>query len=244
MLRGFQSLKTLSIRHGLLRMTSMHKVSTNLAETSLRRVKVILRKPNQRFTSWFSTSSAMAQFVQNEQQSTVSFNLTANGVTTKVHIKASYAHKPKAVENLLKNLPGLLTDATMPMQAIKGFSTKGWDLDEQIDTIHRYVHLDEVQDVPRIKADIDAAAKTENHDPHLWSDGPRVTISCTTHVPPGLSMKDVKLAKRINQILEQYEIVEDDGGLISEADILTLRQRGREHNVEAIRMAKSNCSCG
>lgn len=175
--------------------------------------------------------------------STVSLDLTAGGVTTRIHIKPSYIQKPKAVENLLKNLPALLTDATMPTAAIESFSTKGWDLDEASDTIHRYVSVEHDQ-IPQIRADIEAASKAENHDPHIHVDDSRMTISCTTHVPPGLSMKDVKLAKAINKILEEYNVAYYRGSDMSEADILTYRQRGREHNMEAVRQAKLACSCG
>lgn len=174
---------------------------------------------------------------------TVPLELTAEGITTKIHVKPSYIHKPKAVENLLKNLPTLLTDAVMPATEIQSFSTKAWDLDEAADTIHRYVAVHET-DVPQITADIEAASEAENHHPHIHSDGSHMTISCTTHVPPGLSMKDVKLAKLIDKILDNYNIDFGRESDSSEADILTDRQRGREHNMEAVRKSKLACSCG
>lgn len=174
---------------------------------------------------------------------TVSLDLTAGGITTKIHVRPSYIHKPKAVENLLKNLPALLTDATMPVTAIESFSTRGWDLDEAADTIHRYVAVEQ-DDVSRIVEGVKAASEYENHDPHIYIDGSRMTISCTTHVPPGLSMKDVKLAKLIDKILDDCNIDFSNSSDSSEADILTYRQRGREQNMEAVRKAKLACNCG
>lgn len=140
-------------------------------------------------------------------------------------------------------MPTLLTDAVMPATAIDSFSTKGWDLDEASDTIHRYITVAPGQ-VAQIMEAIKAASKAENHDPHIHVDGSHMTISCTTHVPPGLSMKDVKLAKAINEILDVNNVEHEYDSDVSEADILTYRQRGREHNMEAVRQAKLACSCG
>lgn len=176
---------------------------------------------------------------------TATFDLmSSNGSKTRIHVRPSYAHKPKAVENLLKQLPGLLTEAGMPAGTIASFSTQGWDLDESGDTIHRYVSLRSVRDLERVLSDINIAAKQLSHDPHTYVDRTFCTISCTTHVPPGLSMKDVKLAKQIDEILESWAVDYTGSKEIDEAEILFLRQRGRERNMEAIRAAKLDCSCG
>lgn len=196
----------------------------------------------QAFTRTFTTTAPTSTSTTNGP-TTVSFDLVGkNGTTTRIHVQPSYPHKPKAVENLLKQLPALLTAASMPVSTIKSFTTDGWDLDEGNDTIHRYLLLQNESDVDSIITAIEAASRDLNHDPHIHVDGSRLTISCTTHVPPGLSMKDVKLAKRIDEILA--DIVVYPGHEEKEADILTQRQRGREHNMEAVRKAKLECGCG
>jgi len=178
-----------------------------------------------------------------ENRPTVDLDLTSkHGGTTTIEIRPSYPQKPKAVENLLAGLPALLTDAGMPTSAVTSFATQGWDLDESGDTIHRYVEVTSEQDISSIWDQIKTASYELNHDPHIHTDGKQLTISCTTHVPPGLSMKDVKLARKINNILAEINMADvrhDD-----EVDILTQRQRGREYNMAAIRKAKLACSCG
>lgn len=190
----------------------------------------------------YATAAEVASRLQ-EDRPTVNLDLTSkDGVVTTIEIRPSYPHKPKAVENLLASLPDLLTDAGMPISAIISFATEGWDLDEYGDTIHRYVEANSEQDIASMVDQIAVASKELKHDPHIHVDGKRLTISCTTHLPPGLSMKDVKLARTINDILGETGMV--GGSHASEADLLTQRQRGREHNMEAIRKAKLECNCG
>jgi len=190
----------------------------------------------------YATAAEVASRLQ-EDRPTVHLKLTSkDGNVTTIEIRPSYPHKPKALENLLASLPELLTDAGMPISAIISFATEGWDLDEYGDTIHRYVEVDSEQDITPLVDQIAASSKELKHDPHIHVDGKQLTISCTTHLPPGLSMKDVKLAKRINDILGTTGMV--GGSHTSEADLLTQRQRGREHNMEAIRKAKLECNCG
>lgn len=178
-----------------------------------------------------------------ESSETVSFDLKGpEGTSTKVHVRPSYPHKPKAVSNLLAALPELLTDAAMPVGGVKSFATTGWDLDESGDTIHRFAEFGSEDTVNRVLELVAQASQKLNHDPHIHVDGPRIVISCTTHVPPGLSMKDIKLARQINEILGNAgsQIIKQE----DEAEILTQRQRAREHNMSAIRKAKASCSCG
>lgn len=174
---------------------------------------------------------------------TVSFDLKdPRGNITKVHVQPSYPEKPKAVANLIAALPDLITDAVMPTERISNFSTTGWDLDESNDTIHRYIELESKSDVESVLQQVRIVSEELNHDPHIYQDGQRFTISCTTHVPAGLSMKDIKLARKINEILvgiQRSQTIEND-----EAEILTQRQRAREHNMEEIRKAKLRCDCG
>lgn len=183
--------------------------------------------------------------------------LNSNGSSIRIPIRASYPHKPKAIKNLLnpKNgLPQLLTEVGMPFDPIRSFSTQGWDLDEHGDAIHRYLEIRDLVKRQRVLAKIHESAKSLYHDPHVYvsSDG-CVTITCTTHNPPGLSMKDVHLARAINCIMDEVDNEKQlpladshssTRGSGSEADILTLRQRGREQNRAAIEEAKKSCNCG
>lgn len=188
-------------------------------------------------------TAAEAARTNQEYRTVVDLELVNDdGTSTTVGIHPSYPNKPKAVANLLASLPELLTDAGMPSNVIDTFTTRGWDLDEYGDTIHRYVEVTSEQDTTSILDQIAAAAKELKHDPHIHAEAKQLTISCTTHMPPGLSMKDVKLARMIDGILQRASKIAVTHG--DEADILTQRQRGREHNMEAIRKAKQDCGCG
>ena len=176
---------------------------------------------------------------------TVSFDLMGEaGNTTKIHIKPSYGHKPQAVENLLKTLPELLTDASMPTKTINSFSTRGWDLDESGDVIHRYTLLYNKDDFHQILPQVKAASKELNHDPTISLHENRLLFSCGTHSPPGLSMKDVKLAKKIDEILAKVDIDFGRQQYPTEAGILAHRQDARKATMGRIQRAREKGTCG
>lgn len=158
-----------------------------------------------------------------------------------VQVQPSYPHKPKAVENLMKGLPELLEPKVNPSSDSQGTATGAWEIDESGDTIHQHVSMSEEKDIISILRQIDDAARELNHDPHTHVDGTNLTISCTTHVPPGLSMKDVKLAKKIDAILNNFR--EPGVGLKSPISA-EQKERAEKQNMEAIKKAKEDCNCG
>lgn len=164
--------------------------------------------------------------------------LRHDGSKINIEIRPSYAHKPKAVENLMKSLPELLSsDNSAPESGT-------WQLDESGDTIHRHVSMSKKDHIPSILQQIGDVADELKHDPHTHVDGTNLTISCTTHVPPGLSMKDVKLARRIDAILKR--LAEEKGTTTTFTSALTFeqKQRAEKLNMEAISKAKDDCNCG
>lgn len=163
-----------------------------------------------------------------------------DGSITNIQIRPSYAHKPKAVENLLKGLPELLESRTSSTETGDVPGTPTWRLDDSGDTIHRHISLDAESDASPILQQIEVASRELNHDPHTHIDGTHLTISCTTHVPPGLSMKDVKLARRIDEILKGLGGGKDEGSRLEQKQM----ERGEKKNMEAIKKAKEDCSCG
>lgn len=169
--------------------------------------------------------------------------LNRDGSTTNIQIRPSYAHKPKAVENLMKGLPELFESKTSstPKTNVPGISA--WKLDDSGDTIHRHISLNTEKAISEILQQVEAASRELNHDPHTHVDGTNLTISCTTHVPPGLSMKDVKLAKRIDQILEGISNGKDDTLRVDRDISQDHLQNGEMLNMEAIKKAKEDCNC-
>lgn len=92
------------------------------------------------------------------------------------------------------------------------FDSLKWILDKFGDAIHRHVSVIALQDAINLKHKLMIEADKANHHPHVlilpdirgrnrWC----MTITCTTHDPAGLSMRDVKLAKKIDQIISDMK---------------------------------------
>lgn len=139
----------------------------------------------------------------------------------------------------MKGLPELLEPKKNPSSEHQ--VTGAWEIDESGDTIHRHVSMSEEKDITSILQQINDAARELNHDPHTHIDGTNLTISCTTHVPPGLSMKDVKLAKKINAILNNFR---EPGVDLKSPISAEQKERAEKQNMEAIKKAKEDCNCG
>lgn len=166
-----------------------------------------------------------------------------DGTKTKIELKPSYPHKPKAVENLVKGLPELLKPAIGLTDDSNSTTAGNWNLDESGDTIHRHVSLQGKSEISSILQQIERAAEELNHDPHTLVDGTNLTISCTTHQPPGLSMKDVRLAQKVDAILKGFALASrEDGPAMSVSD--EQRKYAEQRNMEAVKRAKEDCSCG
>lgn len=164
-----------------------------------------------------------------------------DGSTTSIEIRPSYPHKPKAVENLMKGLPELLNPTANSSGDGQSSRTGTWQIDDSGDTIHRHVSLNNEKAISSILEQIKTASSELNHDPHTHVDGTHLTISCTTHVPPGLSMKDVKLARKIDEILRSVS----SGESVMDSEVSREQRNAAEkQNIEAIRKAKEDCSCG
>lgn len=152
----------------------------------------------------------------------------------------------------MKSLPEILaanpkssngTTQTSPLPSPDSNSNE-WTLDDTGDTIHRHISFSNETLIPTILEQIKTASRDLNHDPHVYVDGARLTISCTTHVPPGLSMKDVKLARRINEILGDERLVLVSGGEAEGEGESEQRAHAERENMKAIKKAKEDCSCG
>lgn len=167
-----------------------------------------------------------------------------DGSVTNITIRPSYAHKPKAVENLMKGLPDLVGPQTRSSDSIGSPDGHAWKLDDSGDTIHRHVLLESEKKLPEILRQIESASRELNHDPHMHIRGKYLTISCTTHVPPGLSMKDVKLARRINEILQDNPSATLEMSRPENAIPIEEKEDAERKNMEAIKKAKEECSCG
>ena len=135
------------------------------------------------------------------------------------------------------------------------FGTPEWHLDPQGDAIHRHTaHMwtGECELVRKLIADV---ASSMNHHPHItqgrFGDGQDkyMTITCTTHSPRGLTIRDTRLAEKINDILEGTEALQSvTPGKWDDLDELEARIASRREgmiaiNREKISQALESCNC-
>jgi pterin-4a-carbinolamine dehydratase len=96
---------------------------------------------------------------------------------------------------------------------VVSFASPDWQLDPEGDAIHKHLAFGQANDLRDLEAVIRIMAKSLNHDPHITfraveNDGGNhfVTVTCTTHSPRGLSVRDIRLAKEINGYLFSKEV--------------------------------------
>jgi len=121
---------------------------------------------------------------------------------------------PEKLGHALRPLVSVLNEDA---RASLSFGTKVWSIDGPFrgDAIHRHLALSSPAECSQVKSLIMTEADAMNHHPHisersldhdphgLWL----MTITCTTHRPRGLSMRDVRLASKINEILEPFKVL-------------------------------------
>jgi pterin-4a-carbinolamine dehydratase len=150
-------------------------------------------------------------------------------------------------EKLISALNPLLfrPETTSSTPKTTSFGSSIWRLaPPKSDAILRHLAVKSEQEADDIVQAVNAAADSMNHHPHIARENPSpesgnawlVTIVCTTHRPPGLSMRDVRLARRIDEIVAPYSTCEfltptGEGGLPSQdKDINIQKARTRMLN--------------
>ena len=93
-----------------------------------------------------------------------------------------------------------------------------------------------------------------DHHPHITrgnfgGEDKYMTITCTTHSPRGLSVRDTRLAHKINAILDAFEVTEpmseDTAQDLDEVEkqLAARREQMIFLNRQAISAALESCSC-
>ena len=110
-----------------------------------------------------------------------------------------------------KTKPEILTEALSPLLGTstrESFGTKSWQLSTGMNTINRFFSFANDGDATSFVEAVSAAADEMNHHPEIvkkkYEADTCVVISCGTHNPPGLSMRDVRLARKINDLAAPY----------------------------------------
>lgn len=184
--------------------------------------------------------------VESESPTTISLDiLKPEGQPTKVKVVPSYPDKPRAVANLMKGLQSILqSEVSLYSRNISPY----WQLDDNGYTLHKHIHTLNGRDQRKwstTQSRIEMASKELHHDPHILVNPLVTTISLTTHVPPGLSMKDVKLARMVDEILLEELEEQDQQGQGADKQQLYLdaiRTNILETNMD-VEAARRSCSC-
>jgi pterin-4a-carbinolamine dehydratase len=197
-----------------------------------------------------------------DDRKTITLNLSDGSI-----IRQKFSPTPKAkLDKLCERLPKLLqTLERSPVAeslnekemaaSSASFGTAEWCIDPEGDAIHRHIAHTSTTECDAIDAEIMHAADGLNHHPHITrgrSDNGEytlMTITCTTHSPRGLSVRDLRLAEMINEILAKFKTVAPwnaDTDRDPDADDQTIAAK-REHlvslNRHKINEALEQCGC-
>ena len=114
-------------------------------------------------------------------------------------------------EELVEALSPLL-NATADTE-FNTFGCLRWYIAPSNASVNRYFAFAAEADADKFMAEVREAAGPINHNPEIIKREPYkkcgnvwlVAIACSTRLPPGLSMKDVQLANKINEISASYD---------------------------------------
>lgn len=122
-----------------------------------------------------------------------------DGSTQKVTIQPTPKADPSKLTEELKAL--LTTSRETP--AI-------WTLDAQGDAVHCAAVVPTRAEAEKISERTMIIANEMNHHPHISKDemvlGCQMLITCTTHNPAGLGLRDVRLATSISRIIKECQV--------------------------------------
>lgn len=151
-------------------------------------------------------------------------------------------------EKLAEGLASILSAPEPNPSDSPSFGTPQWELDPQGDAIHRHIAFSAPEECAMAIQQITIAAEELNHHPHIAHDREGkencITITCTTHQPRGLSGKDTRLARKINEVLGRIQtphLVQEDSG--NWEDTIRKRETLIGINRKAISVALASCSC-
>lgn len=175
--------------------------------------------------------------------------------------KAKLPQLKQALIELLRT-PDLPSSVIEPLEVAleKGdtglsFGAGEWYLDPEGDAIHRHIVLASAEELDSVQTLIMQRADELGHHPHITcgknedSEDMLMTITCTTHSPRGLSVRDTRLARAINEVLCDFrsttvpspDASQDLDGLRSR--IVAQREYMIAINRAEINKALENCAC-
>ncbi|ERF76765.1 hypothetical protein EPUS_02304 [Endocarpon pusillum Z07020] len=156
--------------------------------------------------------SVMAQ-AYDLNKPTFDIPLDNKGTILKCNLVISSAVKnPSSLITGLSELLRRPADATNDLQTLST-SAPYWTLESTNDSIIRVFAFEAEEQARLFRDRISAVSDEMDHHARMSVDSAadssnpegkvtRMTVTCTTHRPPGLSMRDIRLARKINEIAE------------------------------------------
>lgn len=117
------------------------------------------------------------------------------------------------VDKLTAALSPLLSFHTSSAKSTESAGSRAWHLDLPGSAINRFFAFDSEANANKFVDSVRTAADEMDHHPDIATSASRiqdtnamryVAISCSTHRPPGLSMRDVRLARKIDELAEPF----------------------------------------
>lgn len=134
---------------------------------------------------------------------------------------------------LVTALSPLLSAHTSKLKSTKSVGCNGWQLQPNGASIARFFAFDSEANASKFVASVRTAADEMDHHPEIATsvvqtdDTPPVgyvAISCSTHRPPGLSMRDVRLARKIDELAEPFNYMANNTDVTSRTALRAIRK--------------------
>ncbi|OAL38270.1 hypothetical protein AYO20_02329 [Fonsecaea nubica] len=205
-----------------------------------------------------SLSSSDPIAISDDRQ-TITFRLNNGGTVSQKLLPTPKANRDKLADALASLLSTSETsrpdDLLLKRSSGLSFGTTQWQLDALGDAIHRHTAHPSVGECDEAERLIMVEAEKMNHHPHIsrgnfGGENRYMTITCTTHSPRGLSVRDTRLAHKIDAILDEFSVTEPvspDGVQDSheiEKQLVHHREQMIALNRQQISEALESCSCG
>ena len=229
----------------VFRSTSIQPFRSNVAASRLASSR---RRMQASFPRTFSVSSSDEPITISSDRHNITIR-QRDGSTITQRISPT----PKASsEKLAVALASLLSAPDSDPSTHPTFGTLQWELDSLGDAIHRHIAVSSPDESESVVQLIMVESEKLNHHPHIArsdSEGSCMTITCTTHSPRGLSVRDTRLAMKIDEILAGFNVMVPARPGVSEdpentkAKLATERGRMIGINRQAISEALESCAC-
>ena len=145
----------------------------------------------------------------------------------------AFSPTPKANHDRLRKALEELLDRDSP-SAAQHFRSNQWIIDPRGDAIHRHLSFATQDQAKLFRNELMKIADAMNHHPHVTGHD-HITVTSTTHNPQGLCMRDIKLARAIDELAMGFEDCEIQ--IMNSSELHSLRRKHRQVAREEIEKA-------